>query len=629
MGKARRTRLPATRGGPARRAALGLAALAALLLHCAAPNGAPGDAPSAASSVDPPGTPAGSAAAWLSPEVPLPPRPEVVALSDALAIAAGRAEPGAETARLAWLAAELRARLWRLDRVASDGREALELYAQAVQSGAGGALGCRADFRRATFEAAQALDAERAYGELYLALRRQQAVGEPRDAEHARCLTELAAALKGVEAYRPTGTRWDDLVSAADAAAASYATGAAQAGHAGGGAPGPSGSAVSAAPPLPPLSSGALRDVVLAPSGTAVGDGPVELVAVQPFSWEGGARVVLTLSAPARYDVGSLAPDADAGKGHRIYVDVARASARKLKKELAASGLLERVRLGRQKDGTRVVLDLAASAKRRVFYLPEPFRIVVDLSTLGDDAPPAGAPAGQRPLRRIVLDPGHGGTDDGAVGPTGLREKDVTLDIAHRAAPALAHELGIETLITRDTDTYVYLEERAARANAYHADLFVSIHCNATENGEARGFEIYVLDPSREMDAVARRTAMRENATAGAASATTDPRALDAQVAAVAAGLSFGDVVARSRRFADLLGQATQGSLAERYGATRDHGVRTAAFYVLVGAEMPAALFETAFISNPEDEARLATADYRQKLADAVVNAVRAYRDGR
>ena len=110
--------------------------------------------------------------------------------------------------------------------------------------------------------------------------------------------------------------------------------------------------------------------------------------------------------------------------------------------------------------------------------------------------------------------------------------------------------------------------------------------------------------------------------------APIDPGALDAELSAIAAGLDFGNVTQRSRRFAELLGQATQSSIAERYGEARDHGVRTAAFYVLVGAEMPALLFETAFISNPDDEARLATADYRQKLADAIVNAVRAYRDG-
>jgi N-acetylmuramoyl-L-alanine amidase len=201
--------------------------------------------------------------------------------------------------------------------------------------------------------------------------------------------------------------------------------------------------------------------------------------------------------------------------------------------------------------------------------------------------------------------------------------------IAHRAAPTLAHELGVETMLTRDTDTYVFLEERIARANAFHADLFVSIHCNATEDGQARGVQLFVLDPSREMDAVARRVAALENSFAGHGRSPLDSKLVGAQIAAVAAGLSTRDLAKGSGRFAELLRAATHASLDQRYGKPADHGIRTAAFYVLLGAEMPAVLYETAFISNPDDEGLLATADFRQKLADSIVNAVRAYREGR
>jgi len=251
---------------------------------------------------------------------------------------------------------------------------------------------------------------------------------------------------------------------------------------------------------------------------------------------------------------------------------------------------------------------------------------VIDLSTRAPAGPEQG-PKGKRTVRRVVLDPGHGGWAAGAVGPTGLREKDVVLDIAHRAAPALAGELGVATLLTRDTDRFIPLEERTARANAYHADLFISIHCNATEDGVASGIQIFILDPSREMDALAARVASRENATALSAGAPYDPQALGAQIAAVAASLNVGEVTARSQRVSELLRKATLSSLAPRFVA-RDHGIKTAGFYVLIGAEMPAVLFETAFISNPDDEALLGTADFRQKLADAIVNTVRAYRDG-
>jgi len=301
-------------------------------------------------------------------------------------------------------------------------------------------------------------------------------------------------------------------------------------------------------------------------------------------------------------------------------------------RELDTDGLIDRVRLGRRRNGTRVVLDLTGPALRRVFYLPDPFRVVIDLSTRALAPVARTTRGGKRDVRRVALDPGHGGFDSGALGPTGLREKDVVLDIAHRAAPALANELGIETMLTRDVDAFLPLEERTARANAYHADLFISIHCNATENAEAHGVEVFILDPSREMDAWAFRAATRENIVFRKG-AKGPPPALhapphDAQIAQVAASLQVADVTARSDLLANLLRRSTMSSLRDRHPDTTDHGTKTADFFVLLGAEMPAVLYETSFISNSNDESRLATADYRQKLADSIVNAVRAYRDG-
>jgi N-acetylmuramoyl-L-alanine amidase len=228
------------------------------------------------------------------------------------------------------------------------------------------------------------------------------------------------------------------------------------------------------------------------------------------------------------------------------------------------------------------------------------------------------ATTGRRQVRRIALDPGHGGHDPGAVGAGGLREKDVTLDVAHRAAPLIARELSVATLLTRDSDDFIPLDERAARANAFQADLFISIHCNASEDFSSRGVMTFVLDESRDQLAV--RVAARENAASPAAAAelaSVMSRALDAGTAG------------RSLRFAELLQRATVASLAPSYADEPDHGVKRAGFYVLAGAHMPAVLYEGSFISNPVGETRLNTGDYRQKLADAIVNAVRAYRDGR
>jgi len=216
----------------------------------------------------------------------------------------------------------------------------------------------------------------------------------------------------------------------------------------------------------------------------------------------------------------------------------------------------------------------------------------------------------------VAIDPGHGGTDPGATGPGGLKEKDVTLDIAHRVAPVLSREMGVSTMLTRDDDRYVPLEERAARANAFHADLFVSVHCNASENSSGRGVQSYVLDTSR--DDIAMKVAARENAS----TAATLPGAILSQ-------LRSADLGSQSQHLAALIQQSSMASLRERYADTPNGGVHAAAFYVLVGTEMPAVLFETSFISSPIEETRLATADYRQKLADAIANAIRAFREGR
>ncbi len=194
----------------------------------------------------------------------------------------------------------------------------------------------------------------------------------------------------------------------------------------------------------------------------------------------------------------------------------------------------------------------------------------------------------------------------------------MTLDIAHRAAPILARELGITTLLTRDGDDYVPLDGRTARANAFGGDLFVSIHCNASEDPAAHGYMTFVLADSR--DALASSIAARENAASAAAAA---------ELANVMSRVLDAGSVARSVELAELLQRSAGASLAASYSDAQDGGVKRAGFYVLAGARMPAVLFETSFISNPTEESRLNTNDYRQKMADAIVNAVRAFREGR
>jgi N-acetylmuramoyl-L-alanine amidase len=521
----------------------------------------------------------------LAREIALPARAEVVALADDLAVASAKVSAGPPAIRLVRLAAELRTRMWRVGHAEADAREAMELYRSASKGAlsAGAAdEGCKSALGHAVVAAELAKAPALLYREVYAASKLF---------ETAPCDELFAGVLRSLEAFRPP----KEELASLDAEALKQKN------------------EIAKQPPSETRVESDESGVVLAPAA-AVGTG-VKVVAIQPYGSKDRARVVITLSGPTNYHVGELA-------GPRLFVDLERTEPSR-HREIPVGGIVERVRQAARKEGaksdaaTRIVLDLATPAYRRIFYLPEPFRVVIDVATHPPERASFAA-AAPRGVSRIALDAGHGGSDPGAIGPSGLKEKDVTLDIAHLAAPILSRELGILTLLTRDDDRLVPLDERAARANAFHADLFVSIHCNASESGAAHGVMSFVLDTTR--DEVAAKIAARENATSLAASS---------QVASIASGLKLAETGARSTHFADLLQRSTMASLAGRFGDASDQGVKTAGFFVLLGAEMPSVLFETSFISNPAEEKRLATADYRQKLADGIVNAVRAYREGR
>ena len=319
--------------------------------------------------------------------------------------------------------------------------------------------------------------------------------------------------------------------------------------------------------------------------------------------WPGreAARVVITLSRSATYRTS----DEAAAGSQRIFIDVdgATLGSRMAARDVIGSGMVTRIRVLPTTTGSRVVLDLdAGTVYRRVFDLREPYRIIVDVARR-----PPRFDASRRTVSRIVLDPGHGGFDKGATGPAGLNEKDVTLDIAKRAQPIL-QRAGIDVVLTREDDRYVTLEERTARANQLGADVFVSIHCNAAESHARHGVETYVLDTTR--DEIAQRVAARENGASTQATA------------------ELGSILA-NMRLAELLQKAAMASIKPAHADVLDGGVHYAGFYVLVGARMPAILFETSYISNPAEETRLASDDYKNRLADAIANAIRAYREGR
>jgi N-acetylmuramoyl-L-alanine amidase len=220
------------------------------------------------------------------------------------------------------------------------------------------------------------------------------------------------------------------------------------------------------------------------------------------------------------------------------------------------------------------------------------------------------------PVRRIVVDAGHGGHDPGATGPRRVREKDVTLAMARKLARRL-RAAGFEVILTRSDDRYLALEERTAIANTARADLFVSIHANAHPRRRMSGVETYFLNVAD--DRYAARLAARENGLdlGGEREAMRILTDLDAKASAGA-----------SRRLARLVQHEVTSGVRTRVGEVRDLGVKGALFYVLLGARMPAVLVETAFISNRDEERRLASPRYQDEVAASISRAVSSFSRG-
>jgi N-acetylmuramoyl-L-alanine amidase len=230
-------------------------------------------------------------------------------------------------------------------------------------------------------------------------------------------------------------------------------------------------------------------------------------------------------------------------------------------------------------------------------------------------APAQPAKSAPQALRKIVLDPGHGGKDPGAIGVDGIAEKDIVLGVARKLAEKLKL-LGIEVVLTRKDDRFIPLEERTAIANAEAADLFISLHVNASPNPDARGVETYYLDNTN--DEAALRMAARENGIAR-------DKISDLQfiLSDMVQNLKLEDSITLAHRL--------QGSVVTqvggRYGEVRDLGVKKAQFYVLVGARMPSVLVEMFFVSNRIEGRALATEEYQQSLAEALFDGIKKYQE--
>jgi N-acetylmuramoyl-L-alanine amidase len=271
--------------------------------------------------------------------------------------------------------------------------------------------------------------------------------------------------------------------------------------------------------------------------------------------------------------------------------------------------------------------EMSASERNSLKSLPEIGDPIVPLGQGGTAAAAAAdalaakidTKAAQSPIKRIVIDPGHGGHDTGTISPGGMREKDLVLDVGRRLRAYIKNNYpDVEVIMTRDTDRFVALEERTAIANSRRADLFISVHANASPSRAASGVETFFLSPDRA-PAEDVETAARENARIAAdkPGEKTEP---------MFASVTVGNRVAESRELARYI----QAGLVRGIGAqsprtAMNRGVKHASFVVLLGAAMPSVLAEVSFLSNPKDEALLQTSQFRERVAASLFAGLNAY----
>ena len=218
-------------------------------------------------------------------------------------------------------------------------------------------------------------------------------------------------------------------------------------------------------------------------------------------------------------------------------------------------------------------------------------------------------------FKTIVIDAGHGGKDPGAVGYRGTKEKDIALDVAKRLEKKLSKNMNVKIIMTRDEDVFLRLSERTKIANESNGNLFISIHTNAAEDRRASGFETFLIGPNKNEAAV--RVAARENAVLELEGTTGKKLTNEDLIQATIAQSAFAS---KSEQFASMV----QKEIKKRV-QSRDRGVKQAGFYVLMGASMPNVLVELGFISNPSEEKKLRSPQYRDQLATAIYRAVEQY----
>ena len=429
----------------------------------------------------------------------------------------------------------------------------------------------------------------------------------------------------------------------------------------------PTGPAVERASNSQPIDEPAAATTAPAPAPPPAAETPaapaaVRITGIVRSALPSGERLVITMDAEPQYHQERLQnPD-------RLFFDFrSTAAADSAKPALGRlnGSLVKDVRIGAHPDQTtRLVIDLDANTRHNVFALYNPYRLVVDVERTVLETPPvqeapratpietapkpapapppiaASVPAAANPVRsagapvvpstnanggfslarqlglgvaRIVIDPGHGGHDPGAIANR-AREADVVLDIALRLEKLLKAK-NIDVVLTRRTDVFIPLEERTAIANREDADLFLSIHANVGRNATANGVETYFLNFATNPEAEA--VAARENAGTGMAMHNLPD---------IVRKIALNNKLDESRDLANAVQSSLYRGIRQQNAAARNRGVKQAPFVVLIGAQMPSVLAEVSFVTNKKEAALLRTAGYRQRIAQSLFDAIVKYR---
>ncbi len=358
------------------------------------------------------------------------------------------------------------------------------------------------------------------------------------------------------------------------------------------------------------------------------------LFSVRVLSSKTSSRVTMDLSHQVRYETRRLKEDPAKGLPPRIYIDLfsTKLAMDSTKPIAVDDGVLRQLRVGQFTDDVvRIVIDLTTLGEHSAVLLADPYRLVIDIQGQKNAAPvatidkskkrTAALPEkGKQPsasgIRKIVLDPGHGGKDPGAIGVGGIAEKDIVLAVAKKLERKLKQEMGVEVVLTRRDDRFIPLEDRTAIANAEGADLFVSLHMNASPNGEAKGLETYYLDNTNDEGSL--RLAARENSTS---------RRNVSDLQFILSDMTQNMKLEDSITLAHHLQHSLVDGMSTRLAEVKDLGVKKALFYVLVGARMPSVLVEMFFITNKIEGRAMSEESYQNAVVDALYDGILKYKE--